>query len=78
MHDKDLYRRFVDSTHDCVYVLDLEGRLIHANSAGLRQLGIEDSAAVPAHPFAALVDESAQGAAEQAIALALRGGCGHV
>src|SRR6188474_2534307 len=39
---QELNRRIVDSTGDCVKILDLEGRLLYVNPVGLRLMGIQD------------------------------------
>src|SRR6476646_5738128 len=39
---QELNRRIVDSTGDCVKILDLEGRLIYINPVGLRLMEISD------------------------------------
>ena len=40
---EELNRRIVESTGDCVKILDLDGRLLYMNAAGLRMLEIADA-----------------------------------
>ena len=39
---EEFNRSLMEGTADCVQVLDLEGRLLHLNGAGMRQLEVED------------------------------------
>jgi PAS domain S-box-containing protein len=41
-NDLDLHRRIVESTHDCIKVLDLEGRIIYLTPKGQELLGVCD------------------------------------
>ena len=49
--DLDLHRRIVESTHDCVKVLDLEGRLVYLTPKAQELLGICDLASFLQRPW---------------------------
>jgi PAS domain S-box-containing protein len=71
-----LDRRIADSMGDCVKLLDLEGRLLYINPAGLRMLEIPDAAPVLTRPIAGFFEGDTRQAAEDAVVEARRGGCG--
>ena len=48
---EEINKRIVESTTDCLKILDLDGRLIHVNREGLRLLEIDDAAAVLHRPL---------------------------
>lgn len=43
---EEIHRRIVDSTNDCVKILDLEGRILHVNREGLKLLEVADVSAL--------------------------------
>ena len=58
---EEFNRSLMDSTPDCVQVLDLEGRLVHLNGPGMAQLEISDLAPVKGkHWWLLWPEESAQ------------------
>jgi PAS domain S-box-containing protein len=73
---EELNRRIVDSTGDCVKILDLDGRLLYINPVGLRLLEITDAGELLNRSIASFFEGEVQQAAEEALAQARRGGCG--
>jgi len=73
---EELNRRIVESTGDCLQILDLDGRLIYVNREGLRLLDLADFADVVNRPFVGFWEEAARQAAAEAVATAQRGECG--
>jgi PAS domain S-box-containing protein len=73
---EELNRRIVQSTGDCVKILDLGGRIIYINSEGLRQLELEDAGALLNQPLGGPLEGESRQAAEEAIELARQGGTG--
>jgi PAS domain S-box-containing protein len=73
---EELNKRIVESTTDCVKILDLEGRLIHVNREGLRLLEINDPAALLHRPIVEFFGGAIREAAEDAVAAARGGGRG--
>jgi len=73
---EEINNRIVESTGDCVKILDLEGRLIYINSEGLRQLELEDASALLNRPLVAHWEGETRQAAEEAVELARRSGAG--
>jgi PAS domain S-box-containing protein len=73
---QELNRRIVDSTGDCVKVLDLDGRLVHINPVGLRLLQIADARDVLNRSLSHFFDHDVRRAADQAIAAARNGSAG--
>ena len=68
--------RIADSMGDCVKLLDLDGRLLYINPAGLRMLEIPDATPVLNRPIASFFEGEARQAAEAAVVQARQGGCG--
>lgn len=68
--------RIADRMGDCVKILDLEGRLLYINPAGLRMLEIPDATPVLQRPIAGFFEGEVRQAAEAAVDEARRGGCG--
>ena len=73
---EELNRRIAESTHDCVKVLAIDGRLIYMNTAGLQMLEMTDARALLNRSFADLFEGEVRQAAEEAVAQAQRGGRG--
>ena len=73
---QELNRRIVDSTGDCVKILDLEGRLLYINPVGLQLLDIPDVSDVLNRSLPGFFQGEMREAAEQAIGSAMRGGAG--
>jgi PAS domain S-box-containing protein len=68
-----LNRQFVESTGDCVKILDLDGRILYINQAGLRMLELPDASGLLNHPIASFFDGHVRRSAESAVAAAGRG-----
>ncbi|HEU4935729.1 MAG TPA: PAS domain-containing protein [Vicinamibacterales bacterium] len=73
---QELNRRIVDSTGDCVKILDLEGRLLYINPVGLRLMGIPDGDELLNRLLVEFFHGEMRQAADRAIASARRGGAG--
>jgi PAS domain S-box-containing protein len=73
---EEINKRIVESTTDCLKILDLDGRLIHVNREGLRFLGIDDAAAVLHRPLVQFFGGVVRQAADEAVAAARGGGNG--
>jgi PAS domain S-box-containing protein len=73
---EELNRRIVESTGECVKILDLDGRLVYMNAAGQRMLEIADPGALLNRPLAGFFDGEVRAAAEDAVAQARDGGSG--
>jgi PAS domain S-box-containing protein len=73
---QEINRRIAESTGDCVKILSLDGRLVYINAEGLRILEINDAGELLNRPFLGFWDGAVRQAAEEALALALRGGRG--
>ena len=72
----ELNRRIVESTGDCVKILDLDGRLVYMNPVGFRFLEIPDAGELLNRPIASFFEGEVRQAAETAIVQARHGGCG--
>jgi PAS domain S-box-containing protein len=48
---EEIHKRIVDSTNDCVKILDLEGRILHVNREGLNLLEVPDISALRNRPI---------------------------
>ena len=70
---QEVNRRIVDSTGDCVKIMDLDGRLLYMNPVGLRLLEIPDLGQLVNRPVADFFDGEFRRAAEEAIAQARSG-----
>jgi PAS domain S-box-containing protein len=73
---EEINRRIVESTGDCVKILDLAGRLIYINPEGLRQLELEDASALLNRPLGEHWEGETRQAAEEAVERARLGGSG--
>jgi len=73
---EELNRSIVDSTGDCMKILDLEGRLLYMNAVGLRMLELADFSGLLNRSMAEFFDGEARRAAEDALAVARCGGSG--
>jgi two-component system cell cycle sensor histidine kinase/response regulator CckA len=73
---QELNRRIVDSTGDCVKILDLEGRLLYINPVGLRLMEIPDVSDLLNRSLAGFFQDEMREAANHAIGSATRGGTG--
>jgi PAS domain S-box-containing protein len=74
---QEINRRIVDSTGDCVKILDLDGRLLYMNPVGLRLLEIPDLRELLSRPVAEFFDREFRPPVEEAIAQARNGGRGN-
>lgn len=72
---EEFSRRILESSHDCIKVLDLEGRLLSMNPHGRRALGI-DAEDIRGRSWLELWSSQQRLAAEQAVAVAAAGGLG--
>jgi PAS domain S-box-containing protein len=73
---EELNRRIAESTHDCVKILAIDGRLIYMNRVGLQMLEITDARELLNRSFADFFEGEVRQAAEEALAQAQRGGRG--
>ena len=73
---EEINRRIAESTGDCVKILDLAGRIIYINPEGLRQLELDDPAALLNAPLEAPLEGEARLAALEAMEAARGGGTG--
>ena len=73
---EEIHRRIVDSTNDCVQILDLEGRILHVNREGLNLLEVPDTSALTNRQLDEFFDGALRVAAQEAVAAARDGGCG--
>jgi PAS domain S-box-containing protein len=73
---EEVHKRIVDSTNDCVKILDLEGRVLHVNREGLNLLEVPDVAALKNRPIDEFFEGALRLAAQEAVAAARGGGSG--
>ena len=73
---EEFSRRILQSSQDCIRVLDLEGRLLSINEGGLRALEITDASALSGASYVDLWHGDDRKAAREALAQALAGGVG--
>ena len=73
---EEFSRRILQSSQDCIRVLDLEGRLLSINEGGLRALEITDASALRGASYVDLWHGDDRKAAREALAQALAGGVG--
>jgi len=73
---EEIHKRIVDSTNDCVKILDLEGRILHVNREGLKLLEQPDISALKNRPIDELFEGALRVAAQEAVAVTRGGGCG--
>ncbi|MBO1908933.1 PAS domain S-box protein [Microvirga sp. 3-52] len=69
-------RGVLDSSGDCIKVLDLEGRIEFMNEGGLRGMEVDDFSAIQGRPWASLWEDDGAAAAKEAMAVAKAGGTG--
>jgi PAS domain S-box-containing protein len=70
---EEFNRSLMDSTPDCVKVLDLDGRLLHMNTPGLCAMEIEDFGSVFGQQWAAIWPAEARADIERSVSSAVRG-----
>ncbi|HEY9734708.1 MAG TPA: PAS domain-containing protein [Trichocoleus sp.] len=73
---EEFKQRMVESSNDCIKVLDLSGRLLYMNSRGRCQMEIDDFEFVRYGQWSTFWPGEGQAKAEAAIAAALAGGTG--
>jgi formate hydrogenlyase transcriptional activator len=73
---EEIKRRIIDSSPDCIKVLDLEGRLLSMNEGGMAALEICDFAAVVNSQWVDFWEGRDRDAASHAVATARQGGTG--
>ena len=71
--DEGFFRSAIESSVDCIKVLDLEGRVQFVNAAGLSVLGVEDISALQGKPWGAFWPDPAASKITQALGAAKRG-----
>jgi PAS domain S-box-containing protein len=71
---EEFYCRIIESTHDCVKILDLDGRIVYLNPNGQQLLGICDLASFLHRPWVDLWEEPWKRMAAQAVEDARAGG----
>jgi len=74
---EEFSRSVVESSADCIKVLDLEGRILYISAHCMKMLGIAEADAVLAKPWVGLWSEADQGKAAEAVSVAREGGVGH-
>ena len=73
---EELNRRIVESSGDCVKILDLDGRLLYMNPEGVRALEMADAGELLQRSLAGFFDGEMRKAADAAISVAREGGRG--
>ena len=66
----------IETDRDCLKILDLDGRLLYVNPAGVAQLGVEDSSTLLGRQWVDFWEEKDQEVVEEAIARARAGNIG--
>ena len=69
----DINRRIVDSSEDCLKILDLDGRVDYVNSAGVRHMNLCSPADIVGHVWLDFWEQEARAAAENALTSARSG-----
>ena len=69
----DINRRIVDSSEDCLKILDLDGRVDYVNSAGVRHMDLSSPDGIVGHRWLDFWEQEARAAAEDALASARAG-----
>jgi PAS domain S-box-containing protein len=69
----DINRRIVDSSEDCLKILDLDGRIDYVNTAGLRHMDMCSPAEMVGRRWLDFWEQEARNAAEDALASARSG-----
>ncbi|MGN6134815.1 MAG: PAS domain S-box protein, partial [Aureliella sp.] len=70
-------RSILESSGDCIKVLDLDGRLISINDSGLRALEVDDVAQIQGEPLTSLWPQEDHSVVVAAYEAAVAGGVGH-
>ncbi len=73
---EEKFRSIIESSHDCIKELDLEGRLLSMNSAGLGLLEIDNLIPLLNRRWVEFWEKSSTLLAQQAVEVALSGGVG--
>ena len=73
---EEIHKRIVDSTNDCVKILDLEGHVLHVNREGLNLLEVPDISVLRDRRIDEFFEGPLRLAAQEAVAAARNGGCG--
>jgi PAS domain S-box-containing protein len=73
---EEIHKRIVDSTNDCVKILDLEGRILHVNRVGLDFFEVPDISTLKNRPLDEFYEGALRVTVQEAIAAARGGGCG--
>ena len=73
---EEIHKRIVDSTNDCVKILDLEGRILHVNREALNFFEVPDISALKNRPLDEFYEGPLRVTAQEAVAAARNGGCG--
>ncbi|MFC4639598.1 EAL domain-containing protein [Deinococcus hohokamensis] len=74
LHERSTFaQRLLDSTPDCVKVLDLEGRLLSINDRGLNLLDMDSREPLVGHPWVSLMEPEQARRAQEALTLARSG-----
>ena len=71
-----LHRAFIESSNDCIKILDLEGRLLHISDAGQRQLHIKDVEPFLNLPYTEFWSGGDRAESQRALSAARAGGTG--
>jgi PAS domain S-box-containing protein len=71
---RQVRHRTLERSSDCLKILDLDGRLIHVNAAGLVALGVESADELLHRRWADLWPEKDREVVEEAVAMAKAGG----
>ncbi|HEX4886385.1 MAG TPA: PAS domain-containing protein [Casimicrobiaceae bacterium] len=73
---EEFSRSIVDSSHDCIKTLALDGTLLWMNAQGCRVLGVADARDIEGRSYSGLWDGEDAGRARDAVEAAARGGVG--
>jgi len=73
VHSEARYKNLVESATDCIHVLDLTGRFLEINSAGLRICDIEDPATILGKRYDQIVNPESSAAVLRAVERARAG-----
>ena len=73
---EEFNRSVLESSADCIKVLDLDGRLLSMNAPGLAMMEIEDFSVCVGRPWLEFWGESHRPLVREALAAAVRGGIG--
>lgn len=77
LHESEEFKaRVIESSCDCIQVLDMEGRLLEMNAEGRRRLGVKRFATIAGKPWAEMWKDDSVQAAMDALREAKAGGTG--